>query len=170
MASNCRASAEPRDRRPPRRTVARRVALQLLYEAEQRDGLSDERVAEFLRRFAPRGDVGRYCRTLVDGVLRRRSDLDRRLAPLCENWAWERVSPVEKTILRIAAFELLEMSDVPPRVVLNEAIELAKRFASPDAASFVNGVLDALLRSLRTDAEDDPSSAAETDGGETQIQ
>jgi N utilization substance protein B len=126
-----------------RRTVARRLALQLLYEFDIRGELDDKRVGLFLRRFAPVGYINRYVRALLKGVLLHRKELDSLISNLCKKWDYERVSAVERSILRIAAYEMV-YGGVPAKSAIEEAVELAKRFASSDAASFINGILHSL--------------------------
>ena len=86
---------------------------------------------------------------LIDGVLSRKEALDERLEELIENFAPERIDPIDRAILRLGAYEILFDSDVPAPVAINEAIELAKRFGTSESGRFVNGVLDALAKSLK---------------------
>jgi len=136
-----------RRRRAGKRTVARRLALQLLYEYDLRGALDERRVRLFLKRFAPVDDVNSYARCILNGVLVHRKELDSLIGGLCRNWGYERVSPVERSVLRIAVYEMLYGVDVPTKVAINEAVELAKRFATKDAASFINGILHTLASS-----------------------
>lgn len=85
---------------------------------------------------------------LVAGVWRHAENLDERVAKVAKNWKLSRIGKVELTILRIAIFEMLHMTDTPPKAVINEAIELAKAFGDDNAPGFVNGVLDAVRKSL----------------------
>ncbi len=82
--------------------------------------------------------------TLVDGILKHQKTIDESLAAVIENYAPGRVAPVDRAILRLAAYEIAHCEDIPRAVSINEAIEIAKRFGSNDSARFVNGVLDAL--------------------------
>jgi N utilization substance protein B len=82
----------------------------------------------------------------VEGVCLHRDAIDERLADASENWRVERMSPVDRNILRIALYEMFHRDDIPPRVSINEAIELAKRFGTEDSRAFVNGVLDRLYQ------------------------
>ena len=116
----------------------------MLYEYDLRGALDERRVRLFLKRFAPVDDVNSYARHLLNGVLVHRKELDGLVGGLCRNWGYERVSPVERSILRLAVYEMLYGADVPPKVAIDEAVELAKRFATKDAASFINGILHTL--------------------------
>lgn len=93
-----------------------------------------------------------FARTLALGTWKCRENLDARLDRNAPQWTVSRMPPVDRNILRIAVFELLEQPDTPARVVINEALEIAKRFGDVDSSRFVNGVLDQVLREIRTEA------------------
>jgi N utilization substance protein B len=99
-----------------------------------------------------RDDVGRYDRALVEELVRgvgaRQAELDEHLSRLSRNWRVERMAVVERNIIRLALWELLHAPSVPINVVLNEAIELAKRFGTAEGAAFVNGMLDRAVTEL----------------------
>ena len=131
-----------------RRSRAREVALQLLFQRDLNPGV--ERAA--LERFATdrlHGDAALtpFCLSLYDGVIANLQTIDGRLAAAAENWRLPRMAAVDRNVLRLGAFELLFQSDTPPAVALNEAIELARRYGSSDSPAFVNGVLDQLRTS-----------------------
>jgi N utilization substance protein B len=141
----------------PRRR-ARAVALQVLYAME---GVDDSdpaaALAAHLREFGDAEDDGEgdppdlafdenLTATLVRGVCAHRVELDEILSRLSQNWRVERLARVDRNVLRLALFELAHcQADVPARVAINEAVELAKRFGSEEAPAFVNGLLDAAL-------------------------
>lgn len=87
-----------------------------------------------------------YARTLVEGALEHREEIDRLIRDQADNWRLERMPAVDRNILRLAIFEMLHQRDVPKLVVMDEAIELAKRFGSEQSGRFVNGLLDGLLK------------------------
>ena len=132
-----------------RRRKAREIALQTLY-AEEVSG-ADWRAAfhDNVERRKPSDEVVEYAMRLVVNVTEEKADLDRRISERLENWAIERVSVVDRTILRIALSELLHCPEVPTNVIMNEAIEIAQKFSTADAGRFVNGVLDRLAREVR---------------------
>ena len=107
------------------------------------------RIEDGFWRMAP-GDkrTREFANQLFEGTVASAGELDALVAARSENWRPERMAVIDRAILRLAAYELRE-AKTPPKVVLNEGIELAKKFSSEDAARFINGVLDALLRSLR---------------------
>jgi N utilization substance protein B len=89
-----------------------------------------------------------FANQLFEGTVASAGELDALIAARSDNWRPERMAVIDRAILRLAAYELRQ-AKTPPKVVLNEGIELAKKFSSEDAARFINGVLDALLRSLK---------------------
>ena len=91
-----------------------------------------------------------FANRLFEGTVREAKALDELIAKHSENWRVERISAIDRAILRLALFELREKS-TPAKVVLNEAVELAKKFSSEDARSYVNGILDAVLKTLGAD-------------------
>ena len=129
-----------------RRTRAREVALQLLF---QRDHNPNSQRADLERFAADRlrdATLQTFCLSLVDGVLAHQTDIDQKLAAAAENWRLPRMSTVDRNLLRIGAFEMLIQKENPPAVILDEVIELARRFGSAESSAFVNGVLDRLRR------------------------
>ena len=88
-----------------------------------------------------------YARSLVEGTLAHRDEIDELIRDQAEHWRLERMPPVDRNILRLAVYELLYEADVPKLVVLDEAIELAKKFGSEQSGRFINGLLDGLLKS-----------------------
>ncbi len=121
------------------RHSARVAAVEILYGADVR-GVP---VSELLE---DRPDADAYCRELVEGVERRRDEIDQMLTEHSRNWSPERMSSVDRNVLRVGAFELIE-GDVPPIAVIDEAVEIAKRFSGEEAGAFVNGVLEGLRQS-----------------------
>ena len=87
-----------------------------------------------------------FAERLVNGVVRERPRLDRAIAEQARNWRLERMAVVDRNVLRVAVWELLFDPETPPPVVIDEAVEVARRFGSEQSASFINGVLDAILR------------------------
>jgi N utilization substance protein B len=132
-----------------RRRKAREIALQTLY-AEEVSGADWRAVFhDNVERRKPSDEVIEYAMRLVVSVIDGKADLDCRIREHLENWALERVSVVDRTILRIALAEFLHCPEVPTNVILNEAIEIAQKFSTADAGRFVNGVLDSLAREVR---------------------
>jgi N utilization substance protein B len=131
-----------------RRSRAREVALQLLFQYDHNPGVDRPDVERFVHDRLRDRDGETFCLSLYDGVLSHRDDIDRRLTEAAENWRLPRMATVDRNVLRIGASELMYGSDTPPNVALDEAIELARRYGSADSPAFVNGVLDRLLKNL----------------------
>ncbi len=132
-----------------KRRTARERALQVLYEAEFNDrGLEDILRAQWAETPADE-EVRGYAEALARGVTARRDELDGLLTAASANWRVARMTAVDRCVLRLAAFELTEPSQrTAPAVIINEAIEIAKRFSGEEAAVYINGVLDHVRRSL----------------------
>ena len=130
------------------RTKSRECALQMLFQWEI-GHQEPSRIEDGFWRMAPAEKRTReFANQLFEGTVASVADLDALVAARLENWRPERLAVIDRAILRLAAYELRQ-AKTPPKVVLNEGIELAKKFSSEEAARFINGVLDALLRSLR---------------------
>jgi transcription antitermination protein NusB len=128
-----------------RRSRAREVVLQLLFQWDQNPTVVPRKViSRFVRdRLLDDDELSTYALSLYDGVLAHKDAIDEALKAAATNWRLTRMTPVDRNVLRLGAFELLfEKNRQPLEVVLNEAIELSKRFGSEDSPSFVNGVLD----------------------------
>ena len=131
-----------------RREQARQIALQALYQLDvRREDLGPE-IIEFLRESTKEPEVYFFARRLTEGVWAWREEADRLIGEAAEHWRPERMAVIDRLILRMAVFQLSYVPDVPPNVVINEAIELARRFGGEESGRFVNGVLDAVRRTL----------------------
>jgi transcription antitermination protein NusB len=126
-----------------RRSRAREVALQLLFQRDQNPTPVDRvAIVKFARdRLLDDRELADFCLALYDGVTGKQEEIDPRISAAAENWRIGRMLPVDRNVLRLGAYELL-FDQSPREVVIDEAIELARRFGSKDSASFVNGVLD----------------------------
>jgi N utilization substance protein B len=132
-----------------RRSRAREVALQLLFQRDLNPHVSRTAIEQFVRDRLPRdAPLVPFCLSLYDGVELLRADIDKYLAAAAENWRVARMANVDRNVLRMGAFELLYTPETPPQVVLDEAIELARRFGSADSPAFVNGVLDRIRKDV----------------------
>jgi transcription antitermination protein NusB len=127
-----------------RRTKAREVAVQMLYLRDLNPDVSVEDVRALLDDQLRSRDLREFAWRLFVGVMEWRSQLDDRIQAAAENWALARMAPTDRNVLRLGAYELLN-TDTPPGVVIDEAIELAKRFGAAQSPQFVNGVLDRLV-------------------------
>jgi N utilization substance protein B len=122
---------------------ARRQAIDILYQADVRG----EDPAEALKDWTAADQrIPAYTRELVEGVARHRKDLDELLGRFAEGWTVPRMAVVDRTILRVASFELLFRPDVPPAAAINEAVAAAKELSTEDSGRFVNGILGRIAR------------------------
>ncbi len=135
------------------RPAARDRALQFLFGLDFTGLDWEEEIDDYWEARPAKPGVRRYAEVLIRGVCDGQEELDARIRQALDNWSLERVGHVERTVLRIALYEMWRSEDVPVNVAINEAIELAKRFGADDAPRFVNGVLDRLRKQL--DAEKD---------------
>ncbi|MGH7986713.1 MAG: transcription antitermination factor NusB [Candidatus Binataceae bacterium] len=124
------------------RHMGRELALQALYQMDIRGEASNEDLVLFFASFPADERVRKFALALVEGVRHDRANLDQHLAEVLEHWSIGRLSRVDHNILRLALYELLSIEDVPARVTIDEAIELAKRYGDQESGRFVNGVLD----------------------------
>lgn len=132
------------------RRRARECALQLLYMWEFHRGLDHVgREAFWLDRGQEEAGIREFATVLVDGVVAQIERVDELIRGASLNWRIDRMATVDRNILRLATFEMLEVAETPLKVILNEAIELSKRYGSEDSSAFVNGVLDKIGSSLR---------------------
>ena len=134
---------------PVHRSRARRRALQAIYAWQMSGGSAQQVIAQFAHEQAHEIADLEYFEDLVRGVLKHQADIDAALVEFLDRTV-EEVDPIERAALRLAAYEFKYRTDVPYRVVLNEAIELAKRFGAEHGHTYVNGVLDKLAREWRT--------------------
>jgi N utilization substance protein B len=127
-----------------RRTRGREIALQVLYLLEQNPGVDPAEVERFIERRLREPRLRTFAQALVDGVRRHQPEIDALISRVAENWRLDRMAAIDRNILRLGAFEMLHCSDVPPKVAINEALELAKRYSTAQSSRFVNGILDRL--------------------------
>jgi N utilization substance protein B len=133
-----------------RRSRAREVALQALYQSDLNPDGSQDQLGRFLAARLPDEDLREFAKQLVLGVRRNQAELDALVEQRAANWSLRRMAATDRNVLRLAAYEI-RYTDTPGRVAIDEAIELAKRFGAAQSAQFVNGILDKLLdKSPRT--------------------
>ena len=131
------------------RRKSRELALQFLYGQDvQKDFCGQDnletKLDEFCVCFQMDGKALPYARQVINGICAHWQEIDKALVCCSHNWRLERMAVVDRNILRIAAYEMLHGEDVPRTVAINEALEIAKRYAEPEAISFINGILDGL--------------------------
>ncbi|MBI1900889.1 MAG: transcription antitermination factor NusB [Planctomycetia bacterium] len=143
-----------------RRSRAREVALQVLYQDDLNPGgdLADRE--EFVRRRLQADELIELARSLIAGVRRNRQELDDLLGRTADNWSLSRMAATDRNVLRLGAYEIL-FTDTPDRVAINEAVELAKRYGTKNSAQFVNGILDRFLAGHREQSPGPPPASGE---------
>jgi transcription antitermination factor NusB len=134
-----------------KRTRARELAMQGLYQLDVQGPDLLERLAEFFIENDPHPLVRKLASEWTKGTWENLALCDELIAASTIKWQLSRLSTVDKSILRLAVYQLKFCLDMPPRVVINEAIELAKKFSTDKSSAFVNGVLDAVLKKIKTE-------------------
>lgn len=140
------------------RHLGRIIALQTLYEQDFRQSCEDKSfdltavLARNINRYHEAAKDQAFIKGLTGGVDKHQAKLDKALQPLATEWPLNQIARIDRIILRIGAYELLYEQSTPPKVVINEAVELAKSFGNDNSSKFINGVLGSLLR------QQDPSS------------
>jgi len=130
----------------PRRSRAREVVLQVLYQDDLNSD-SDQEASKLFLESRLHGDelLVEFAWSLLSGVRRNRSELDQMLSDAAENWELQRMAVTDRNVLRLGAYEIL-YAETPEKVAINEALELAKRFGAEQSSQFVNGILDRFIR------------------------
>jgi transcription antitermination protein NusB len=135
-----------------RRTKARECAFQMLYQWDLSGEPMDRVMEAFWRVRSTTAETRALAERLAAGAQASAAESDAAIAAAATNWRFDRIAPIDRTILRLGTYELTKETATPTAVVLDEAVELAKRFGEADSAAFVNGVLDAIRRRVRGEA------------------
>jgi N utilization substance protein B len=128
------------------RRKSRELALQALYQEELAGRTAILDFMEFCAHFQVNKKAIPYAQKLLHGVHEKKEAINQLISRYAENWRLERMSVVDRNILRLAVFELHYQDDVPTSVAINEAVEIAKRFSTDDSGPFINGILDGMAR------------------------
>ncbi len=139
------------------RRKGREIAVQILYQADVAGVPLSEAFQTYEGYFHPSPKAMSFAKELVNGVAQKQDEIDAWIERFSKHWKMSRMSAIDRNILRLATFELLYRPDIPPKVSINEAVELAKAFGSEESASFVNGILDAIYHHVSQ--KDEPRSA-----------
>ncbi|HTQ59418.1 MAG TPA: transcription antitermination factor NusB [Candidatus Solibacter sp.] len=131
------------------RRKSREFAMQMLFQWDMSQQEPAKLEAKFWRAAKASDSTRAFANRLFEGAVRDTAAIDELIVKQAENWRMERLAVIDRAILRLAIFEL-RTTDTPPKVIMNEAVELAKKFSSEEASSFVNGILDAIHKSLET--------------------
>ena len=128
-----------------KRTRARQFALEVLYQTDLCGAaILEEALADMAER-AGDSSVSEFAATLVRGTLEKLPEIDPVIREVAQNWDLSRMATIDRNVLRLGAYELLHRPEVPPKVAVDEAIRLAKKFSTAESSAFVNGILDRLM-------------------------
>ena len=125
-----------------KRTQARECALKILYQVDMVEGSLDQVLPSFWEAHPSPDDVREFTERLVRGTREHLSEIDQKIVQYTENWQLNRMAVVDRNILRFATYELLFLDEIPPKVTINEAVNIAKKYSQDEAGKFVNGILD----------------------------
>ena len=125
-----------------KRTRSRELALQCLYMLDLRGPDFIDEAREFLRDEEPDKDAREFALHLIRGTAEHQDEIDDLIRDVAQNWDIERMAVIDRNVLRMATYEILHRKDIPPKVSINEAIELGKRYSTQNSGGFINGVLD----------------------------
>ena len=145
-----------------RRSRGREVALQVLYQVEQNPGVSPVEIRRFIeRRLLEDRKLCEFTEGLIDGVQEHQTQIDTMISQVAENWRLDRMAAIDRNILRLGAYEMLFRPEIPAKVAINEALELAKRYSTAQSSRFVNGILDRVLQYQAPEAnpQSDPEAS-----------
>lgn len=135
-----------------KRTRARELALQALYQLDLQGEDFAPEIAGFLNDEETDAETVEFALALVRGVALEREELDARISAVAQNWDISRMAVIDRNVLRMATYELLFLDEIPPKVSINEAIELGKRFSTKNSGAFINGILDRIKSAKDTPA------------------
>ena len=122
--------------------------MQALFYMESQNNLSQEMLKRFCDNFRPAQKARPLFFTLVTGVLDTRPEIDAIIQRYATNWRMSRMSGVDRNVMRIAVYEMLNCSDIPPKVSINEAIDVGKKFGTDESGAFINGIMDRIRLAL----------------------
>jgi N utilization substance protein B len=132
------------------RRRGREFALQVLYQIDVTHREVGEALNLLWDNFASDEEATDFCERLVRGVVEHSDEINRLIEKYAEHWKISRMNQIDRNVLRIAVYELLYCNDIPPKVTMNEAIDIGKKFGSEESGAFINGVLDGIRQHLRS--------------------
>ncbi len=132
-----------------KRRYSRELVIQFLYLSEMNEGDLKAQLENFWESNACQPDVQSFSEDILNNIFDHKKEIDARLEKYSDNWTLSRMTVIDRNLLRLAASELMYSTSVPPKVAIDEAVEIAKKFGSEDSPNFINGVLDRLLKELK---------------------
>jgi N utilization substance protein B len=133
------------------RRQARELAMQVLFCMDMQNNSSPQMLEHFCENFCPSKKSHPFFLKLVNGVLETRTEIDALIERFSQNWKIKRMSCVDRNVMRIAVFEMLHCDDIPPKVSINEAVDIGKKFGSEESGAFINGIMDSIREALDKD-------------------
>jgi len=130
------------------RRQARELAMQALFYIDMQDNVSLQMLESFCDNFRPPKKVRPFFLKLVNGVLEVRGEIDTLIERYSKNWKIHRMGCVDRNVMRIAVYELLYCEDIPPKVSINEAVDVGKKFGTEESGAFINGIMDSIRDAL----------------------
>lgn len=130
------------------RRKAREYAMQALFFLDMGEECSQDKLELYYRHFSPEPDILPFFQRLANGVLDSREQIDAIIERFSSNWKIGRMSCVDRNVLRISVFEMLFCTDIPPKVSINEAIEIGKKYGTEESGAFINGILDGIRMAI----------------------
>ena len=130
------------------RRQARELAMQALFYMDMQDNVSLQMLESFCGNFRPPKKATPFFLTLVTGVLETITEIDALIERFSKNWKIYRMSCVDRNVMRIAVYELLYCEDIPPKVSINEAVDVGKKFGTEESGAFINGIMDSIRDAL----------------------
>ena len=132
-----------------KRRSSRELALKFLYQFELNGGDLDEQIKLFLERNSSQEDVANFMKELVVSLIDKMEEIDEIIQKFSDHWVLDRMTVIDRNILRMGTCELLFSFSTPPKVVINEAIDIAKKYGNEDSPEFINGILDKVYNEIR---------------------
>ena len=146
------------------RRRARELAMQALFYMDSRNNSSQESVEQFCRNFSPSPKMIPFFLKLVEGVLNTQPEIDALIEQYSKNWKINRMSLVDRNVMRIAIYELIYCADIPAKVSINEAVDIGKKFGTEESGAFINGIIDSIRLAME---KGDISEEAHTEPNQT---
>ena len=132
-----------------KRRSSRELALKFLYQSEMNKGNIEEQIKIFIERNSSHGKMEGFMESLVKSIYKEMEEIDKIIQECSDNWILDRMTVIDRNILRMGTCELLFDFLTPPRVVINEAIDIAKKYGNEDSPEFINGILDKIHKKIR---------------------
>ncbi len=134
-----------------KRRLSRELTLKFLYQFEFNESDFDEQMASFEERLSCQEEVTQFMEELVGKILQHKSEIDELLQKYSEHWTLDRMTVIDRNILRLGVCELIHSRTIPPKVAINEAVEIAKKYGSEESPDFINGILDRIFKEMNED-------------------